>query len=370
MTIFTDDFALVITLVVLYLFLSLFLFLICFVLIHRYLLNRRTEKIEASSDRLLPHIYAYADGTLSRKAFADLLSSRYDVSASFRIIREMIDNLEGEQKRRLKSLLDIPAYKKFFLTSLRSRTKIDIAQACIYFERKNITDRSVIERLQELQTDSYSVISYSSTLALINATDQSIRDDALILFLKRPDSSSMAISDIIFEYYQSHPDPTAAGNRLVALVANPDVPALNAAPILKLFPELGLYEQVEDLYRLFEDPLPRDSTGRLTAAFIDVLSGMSTKDIAPIVRGKQLWESPHQFVRLATVQWMTHYYRSEFDGPLQRLASDGDLEVRVAAQRALLMAGKDRLLKKGDNSSHSSEWREMVEAELEERYAG
>lgn len=370
MTILSDDFALVVALVVLYLFLSLFLFLICFVLIHRFLLNRRSEKIEASADRLLPLIYAYADRSLSRKEVADQLDSRYDVSASFNIIREMIDNLEGQQKTRLKSLLNIPAYKKYFLTSLRSQTKIDIAQACIYFERKNITDKSVIKRLKELQGDSYSVISYSSTLALINATDQDIRDEALLSFLKRADSSSMAISDIIFEYFQSHPNPTLAGQLLVERISDPEISAENAVPILRLFSELGLYEQVEALYRLFEKPSARDTTGRLTAAMIEVLSQMSTKDIAPVVIEKQLWRSPHQRVRLVTANWMMNHYRPQFDEPLLQLASDDDLEVRVVAQRALLLTGNGHQLQKGLEHPHVSEWKEITEAELEEYYAG
>ena len=338
MTFFSDDFALIATLVVLYLFLSLFLFLICFVLIHRYLLNRRGEKIEASTERLLPLVYAYADRSISRREFADQLHSRYDVSASFRIIREMIDNLKGEQKTRLKSLLDIPAYKKYFLTSLRSHTKIDIAQACIYFERKNITDRSVIKRLKELQGDSYSVISYSSTLALINATNQTIRNDAVLSFLKRSDSSSMAISDIIFEYVQSHPDPTEAGNLIAAQIEDREIPAENAVSILRLFPELGFYRQVDRLYRLFEEALAHDTKGRLTAALIDVLGEISTRDIAPVIIEKQLWKSPHQCVRLSVAEWIRYHYRPTFDKPLLELASDGDLEVRLAAAPVLAAA--------------------------------
>lgn len=363
MSIMSDGFAVQFMLVVLYLFLSLFVYLIGFVLVHRYLLNRWEAKLEKSQERLMPHLYTYIDGGMKRKEFADLLNSRFDISASFRNIRLMIDNLEGKQKTRLKSLLDIPDFKKYFLKNLRSARTIDIAQACIYFEKKNITDKSVIQRLAELQAHSYSVIGYSSTLALINTTDQQIRDDALDTFLHRGDNSSMAVSDIIFEYYNTHPDSEKAGNVLFSKISDTSVPANNAVPIVHLLPEFGLYDLADDLFELFKYPLSHDKTGRLTAAFIEVLAEFSTQEIAPLIEEKKLWVSAHQCVRLATAKWMQRNYRPEFDNQLTILASDRDLEVRVAAQKALLHSAEESRFERVLNPSHLKEWNEIKRAE-------
>lgn len=363
MNVLFDDYAVRFLVVVLYLFLSLFVYLIGFVLVHRYLLNRWEGKLEQSQERLLPYLYAYIDGGLKRKEFADLLDSRFDISASFRNIRLMIDNLEGKQKTRLKSLLDIPDFKKFYLKNLRSRKTIDIAQACIYFEKKNITDKSVIRRLMELQTHSYSVIGYSSTLALINTTDQQIRDDALDIFLHRRNNSSMAVSDIIFEYYNTHPDKEKAGSVLFSKISDPLVPADSAVPIVQLLPEFGLYDLANDLFELFKAPFVQDKTGRLTAAIIEVLDEFSTEDITPLIQEKRLWSSRYQRVRLATAAWMQRNYRPVFDDQLIILASDRDLEVRVAAQKALLQTADVRRFERVLNPSHLKEWNEIKRAE-------
>lgn len=361
-----DDFAVRFMLVVLYLFLCLFIYLIGFVLVHRYLLNRWEAMVDRAQDKILPYLYTYIDGGINRKEFADLLNSRFDIVASFRNIQMMIDNLDGEEKTRLKSLLDIPDFKKFYMRSLHSSKKIDIAQACIYFEKKNITDKSVIRRLKELQLHSYSVISYSSTLALINTTDQCIRDDALDVFLRCGNNSSMAVSDIIFEYYDSHPDKVAAGQVLFSIISDTSVPAHNVVPIVHLLPEFGLYELAGDLYDLFQHPVRHDKSGRLTAAFVEVLSEFSTEDITPLIEEKKLWASPHQCVRLATAVWMKENYRPKFDDQLMLLASDRDLEVRVAAQKALMHSKEESRFKRVLNPSHLKEWNEIKRTETAE----
>lgn len=361
---FLDEVAIRFILVVLYLFLSLFLYLICFVLIHRFLLNRWEAKIEQSQERMMPYLYSYIDGEMKRKDFANLLNNRFDITASFRDIRLMIDNLEGVQKKRLKSLLDIPAFKKFFIKSLRSTKKIDVAQACIYFERKNITDKSVISRLKQLQHDSYSVISYSSTLALINTTDQQIRDEALNIFLQRENNSTMTVSDVIFEYYNSHPDKEMAGNNLFGKIYDPSIPSDNSVPIVYLLPEFGLYDLANQLFELFKSPVPHDSTGRLTASIIEVLSEFSTHGISPLLKEKKLWASPYQCVRLAVAKWMRENYRAEFDDQLLLLASDRDLEVRVAAQKALLHSKEESRFERVLNPTHLKEWNDIKQTEM------
>lgn len=354
-----DDFAVRFIWSALIILVGLFLLLTVYIIVKRFLLNRWQAKRDEAEKRILPRLYKYIDGEASELEIGGELSDRFDIVAAFSNINDMIDNLEGDEKARLKELLDLQQFKQFYLKKLHSNKPVQIAKACMYFEKKNITDTAVIRRLQQLQHHSYSVIGYSSTLALINTSNQRLRDNALKAFLMRTNNSSLSVSDIIFKYYSYHTDKERAANTLFSQISDENIPAKSVAPIISMLPELGLFGLADTLFEHFQKPLKHDDSGIVTAAIIRDFNEFSFIDILPVLKEKQTWESSYQNVRLATAYWMRKNYRAEFDEMLIKLANDTDLEVRIAAQAALLQSDRAENMVSFLKSAFVVEWNDI-----------
>ncbi len=360
MSTYFDSIAIDFIRITLYVLLSLFFMLIIFVLVRRVLLRKWSRIMEKSEEKILPNLFIYLDGEITKQQFSDSLKNRYEIIAAFRNITEMIDNFDGDQKKKLRGLLNLPQFNRYYIRSLRSDKTLKLAQACMYFEKKHITERTVINRLMELQYHEYPVIKYASTLALINTSDQKIRDAALNVFLYSKGLASMAINDIIYKYCSSHENSSRAAIVLFRYITDPDVPVSNAASVVKMFPELGYYQLADDLVEYFRFPYQHDDKGLLTASLIDTLSGMSGTDIISLVSDDKTWNSDHIIVRLATAKWIQKFYTEELDPILLKLAEDDDLEVRIIAQLALTQSPNASRIDQLLNAKYHSEWIEIL----------
>lgn len=346
--------------ITLYVLLALFFGLIIFVLVRRVLLKKWSEMMESSEEKILPNLYLYLDGEITKQQFSNNLNNRYEVIAAFRNITDMIDNFDGKQKKKLRSLLNLPQFNRYYTQSIRSDNTLKLAQACMYFEKKHITERTVINRLRELQYHEYPVIKYASTLALINTSDQDIRDAAFNVFIHNDGLASMAINDIIYKYCNSHDKSNRAADMLFRYITDPEVPVSNTATIVKMLPELGFYQIADDLVEFYRFPYQHDDEGMLTSALIDTLSDFSGANIIDLVNEDKTWNSDHTNVRLSTAKWIQKFYSEDLDPILLKLAEDGDLEVRIVAQLALTQSPHASEIKKLLNVNVQSEWLEIL----------
>lgn len=346
--------------ITLYVLISLFFILIAFVLVRRVLLKKWAIIMEESEAKILPTLYWYLDGEMSKLDFSNSLNNRYEVIAAFRNITEMIDNFDGEQKKKLRSLLNLPHFNRYFTESLRNGTPLKLAQACMYFEKKHTTERTVINRLCELQYHEYPVIKYASTLALINTSEQEIRDEALDVFIHSEGLASMAINDIIYKYCNFHENSRRASDVLFRHITDVDVPVRNAASIIKMMPDLGFYQLSDDLVEFFQFPYQHDVEGVLTSALIDTLADLSGRNILSLVPENKTWNSEHSNVRLSTAKWIQKFYSEELDPILLKLAEDDDLEVRIIAQLALSQSSNSAKMHNFLNTRYHQEWNEIL----------
>lgn len=345
--------------IILYVLLTLFFGLIIFVLVRRVLLKKWSAMMEISEEKILPNLFLYLDGELTKQQFSDNLNNRYEVIASFRNITEMIDNFDGKQKNKLRSLLNLPLFNRYYTQAIRSDNTLKLAQACMYFEKKHMTERTVLSRMRELQYHEYPVIKYASTLALINTSDQEIRDAALNVFLHNEGLASMAINDIIYKYCNFHENSNRAADVLFRYITDSDVPVSNAAAVAKMLPELGFYQIADDLVEFFRFPYQHDHKGMLTSALIDTLSDFSGTNIIDLVHKDKTWDSNHANVRLSTAKWIQKFYSEDLDPILLKLAEDDELDVRIVAQLALTQSPHASDIVKQLNAKVHSEWMEI-----------
>lgn len=332
----SDTFAIQFTGAVLIFLVLMFVVLIIYTYFHRWLINYRKTKKSESEEYILPLIYRYLDGELSDSDFDDALRNRYDIMVAFNNIDDMIDSLKGKEREKLKKLLDLSPFRTHFLKKLKSNAVMDLAEACMYSEKKTETDPEVIKRLYELQNHNRPVIIYAATLALINSSKQKIRDYALTSFLQSPRNASMAINDIIYKYCELHPEIDEAAALLMEQVSSSKIPVKNAAATIRMFRKLNFYQLTEPLFDLFCSSLPHDESGQLRATLLNVLNQLPAPEVKKELFHQRLWESSYQIVRLETARWIYQHYTPDLDDMLLALCGDDDLEVRIVAQKSLL----------------------------------
>lgn len=345
--------------IALFVLISLFLTLIVIVLIRRVLLKKWAEKMQKAEEKILPILYEYLDSDITLDEFAKHLSNRFEVISAFKNTNTLIDNFDGEQKAKLKNLLNLDQFNNYFNKGLRSKSTIKIAQACMYYEKKDQTEDSVIHRLKILQFHNYPVIKYGSTLALINTDDQDIRDEALKVFIYTDNIASMAVNDVIHKYCNLHENPNQAANMLFRYTSDVATPISNAEFIVRMIPVLGYYQLADDLVTFFKFPYQNDIKGQLTSALIDTLSEFSDANLLELVPHTKTWRSEHIPVRLSTAQWIQKFYSSDLDPILVVLANDHDLDVRINAQMALLKSHDKVSLHKNIDEKYQQEWIEI-----------
>ncbi|MBN2731741.1 MAG: HEAT repeat domain-containing protein [Balneolaceae bacterium] len=357
----SDTFATQFTGVVLIILVLLFTMLIIYTYSHRWLLNYRKKKKDDAEEYILPLIYRYLDGEINASDFSDALRNHYDIVVAFNNIDEMIDSLKGEERERLKKLLDLSLFRTHFLKKLQSKAVMDLAKACMYSEKKIETDPEIIKKLYNLQHHDHPVIVYAATLALINTSEQEIRDYALISFLQSPQNASMAINDIIYKYCELHPSKDGAAKLLMEQVSSSQIPVKNAVATIRMFRNLNFYQLTEPLFELFCSPLPHDELGQLRATLLSVLNQLPARGIKTELFRQRLWESDYQVVRLETARWIYQHYTPDLNDMLVELCGDDDLEVRIAAQKTLLEHAD--ISDPGDHipAAFRQEWQEIKE---------
>lgn len=355
----SDTFVIQFSGIILLVLLLLFTVLIIYTYFHRWILNIRKKKKSDAQEYILPLIYRYLDGDISESDFSDALRDHYDIVVAFNNIDDMIDSLKGEEREKLKKLLDLSAFRKHFLKKFKSNSVMDLAEACMYSEKKLETDPKIIKELYGLQHHDRPVIVYAATLALINSSKQEIRDQALISFLQCPQNASMAINDIIYKYCELHPEKDQAGAFLMEQVSTSEIPIKNAMAVVHMFRDLNFYQLTDPLFKLFSSPLPRDEHGHLRATLLNVLNQLPAPEVTEELFRQRLWESDYQMVRLETARWIYQHYTPELKDMLLELCGDNDLEVRIVAQKALLQYSDIQEPETHIPEKYQQEWKEI-----------
>ena len=366
---FIEQHAITVITILLLVFAGLFLLLFLYTTINRYVYSLQIEKEKQTEEWLEPLLFLYLDGQVSFKEFSTRLHSYHELTVAYRIINIMIDNISGPESEKLQKLLELNKFKTYFYKKLRSHKPMKMAQACMYFSQKSRIDPKSIKRLTALQSHSYNVIAYASTLALINSNNHHTRDEALQRYLHRSHNASMAVNDIIFKYYSKYSDKFEASEKLMFYIMDSKIPEKTNAAVIAMFPGFGFYQYTDDLSALLQRVIPADQTGILTSTLLKVLFELSHEHIILGIESFTLWRSPFTSVRLQVAQILSEEKNPRFKDILLRLGHDPDLEVRIVSQQALLNMEQINLDDLQFTHEVRGEWEEMKRSRGEYVYS-
>lgn len=354
-----DTIALTLMSTILIVLVTLFIALVLYTSLHRVKLNREKKRYEKAEEEVQPLIHGYLEENLTENEFSNNLITAQHVVTAFRTLNLLIDNMRGEEQARLRQLLGIQKFHRYFSSRLNSNHPTDVAQACRYFAQKNIANVSILVELKRLQEHPYNVLNYSATLALINSPDEKVRDEAFNAFLERKENASMAVNDIVFKYCGKHENSNTAAAILGVAIQNPNVPVNTASSLIKIIPELGYFQLRDVLLESLDEGHANDDQGTYRATLIEVLNELNDPGTKKYIMANNLWESPYTLVRLAVARWALNQYEPELDGLLEMLSQDQDLEVRINAQKALYKSEKAERIARGFPEDLNTEWEEI-----------
>lgn len=333
---FTDELAVQFVTAAFVILIVLFVILVGYSVIQRFLSARAAEALETAETYIQKHLYLYLDSDITIKDFADAIRDKYDIVAAYRLINPMIDNLKGEERNRLKNLLELPKFKRYYKNKLKSKKPLDLAHACSFFAQKHLDDKKVEVQLFKLQLNEYSVLAYSATLALLSSSDQIVRNKAVEVFLNRKLNSSMAINDVVYKFYNSHKSQMECGDFLMRLASTSYIPLSTGAAVVRTFPEFGFFDQMEHIFELLKNPSRYDYIGIWTSSLIDVLDEFSHPKMKEFISTSTHSSSIFQRVRLSCAKWFVRHYEPNYREQVLALANDTDLEIRFIAQQLLI----------------------------------
>lgn len=170
----------------------------------------------------------------------------------------------------------------------------------------------------------------------------------------------MAINDIIFKYHSHQIDSARCAQVLLEAVKDVSIPDKNRAAVISMLPSLGFYHCSDDLMELLRSEVSQDRTGILTSALINVLKEFFYEGLEKEIVRQELWKSGFQQVRLEVVHFFSRLHDESYLSTLMDLAHDPDIEVRIAALKALMKIQKKvRIPDENFQADILPEWQEM-----------
>ncbi|WP_116033551.1 HEAT repeat domain-containing protein [Rhodohalobacter sp. SW132] len=263
----------------------------------------------------------------AEKLLARVKKRTRDLVYFLELIEELSDIMKGEENEKLVWLIKRPLFHSFYSRKIFSRSGKNQLLSCLYFEKCGVDDERVTGRLNTLSQSGNVKLAYAATKALQSSGDISVRESALIRFLKRNDASSLMFGELIHIFYRDGEKLHAITSMsLKEMLARNDLPPDRKRIIVIYFAEQNFYEYSEFLYEYFKKLTLSKTTKPLIIALIKALGELeileSSSDLMKYARNRD----PE--VRLASIKALNHMGETEHLQFIQKRIIDMEFEIR------------------------------------------
>jgi len=301
--------------------------------------SRFEKRVEELKEKIYPLILEYMEGDLTEKEIQEQLSEKgQEYSVFENIIFEMLENLEGEDARKLQKLLYLPPLFDYHIEQLRSGSDFKRIQACNYLSYVRLINYRIIEQLMEFLYSPNQLLAFSAASALMASKEISIRAEALKAVAKRPRISNMALLEMFYKFHFEQEDQLEEeGAELIKIVNDPNIPVENLDLIIVGISEVGYHQLAGPFLEKLRSENERWNQPDVVAALIRALGNYFNLEAAPIVR--QYIYHDYAQVRLATAETLGKFGGEEDMKALYNMLYDDDFQVKLTAAEALLDNG-------------------------------
>lgn len=120
-----------------------------------------------------------------------------DYSFFLKLLDDLTDILDGEQRTHLNNLINHPVFCSFYREKLFHGSKSHKIFACIYFQKSGNIDDRILAKLITISKSDNLKLAYSATKGLQSAKDYAVRTSSLLRFFKRKDITELMIAELL-----------------------------------------------------------------------------------------------------------------------------------------------------------------------------
>jgi len=246
----------------------------------RWMLNRREKLKTEVRSKLSDLIIRYVSGDLEYNRLQAHLSSKIDYSILSELSNELEKTLEGEEKKRIIRLLNLPPIRNFFIDNFDSGDVLDKAKASLYFSRQNKIKSSLVPKLLTLTSSKYPMLAYASAMAIMVHGNAEQVKEAIHNVLENREVSDQALNDI-FNRLQARSGSVYVEEPklLIELISDGRYSASRTSQMIRTLGELNFYESAGFLLDMFKNLDPDNYNPKLATSFIDVLAHFGMNEI-------------------------------------------------------------------------------------------
>ena len=239
--------SIILILVTIYLFISS--------LIVRFAHNRRERYHQNKRKECLPIIleYVFESDTPDLSKIEKSIRSEKDFNSVLSLIFELLEDVEGNEINRLRSILGIKKIREYHLRLLKKGNRDGKIQACIYYSK--LSDQSYSEKnlLKKLLKNSSLLVAHSAATALMADNDPRIRFLALEAISKRSRVSKLAILELLYLFHNTEIDQMdAEAHLLIGLILNQEIPDDHVGIIVKGITDIGYVTMSDNLFLILQ----------------------------------------------------------------------------------------------------------------------
>lgn len=316
--------------------------------------RRYEKKVEAYSEHIYPLILQYLEGEMSKEAVQDRMSGKgLEYSVFENIIFDMLENLEGNEVRKLQKLLYLQPIFDYHLEQLRSNNTINRIKACNYFSYVRLINYRILNQLMGMLFSPNPMLAFSAASALMASKECSIRAEALRAIARRPHISGMALLEIFYKFHFEQDDQLdEEGAELLKLIDDVNIPPDNLAMMINGISEIGYHQLAGPFLEKLKSDHDRWNRPNVLGALIRALGTYFNLEAAPVVR--QYIYHDHTQVRKAAAETLGIFGQKEDLKALYNMLYDDNFQVKLTAAEALLQNGEqgEQLLKRSFRYAH------------------
>jgi hypothetical protein len=267
------------------------------------------------------------------------LQNRRDLEVIEDLSIEIMFNISGMEKLRLRRLLLIdPLYNHRF-RQLGSRRVENLIQACLYFTNVINQCPAVLDKIFPLLAHKSILVLHTAASAIFSFENVQVRGRALRNVCYRTGISEMALLELVYKFHNKEQDQMDQEvDELINIISDSSIPELNRGIIIKSVADIGYATMADYLYDLV--PNVDDSRDRIISESLIHAMGRFEYSGSAELLAKKFTASEYINIRENLADTLGKLGNSASIPALVKLTSDEDFGVRVRAVYALAAMGE------------------------------
>lgn len=297
-------------------------------------------------------IFGYLAEEIMLEEVGEFLKENLSLRSTFvELLRELSDNLDGDERERIEYIFHLPYIYEYYLKKLDSEKLRDVAEAMKFFQTLNSLTSEAKEKIYSLIKEKNYRIAYGAASSLGSTDDIVLKVKALKLICQRKDISKVSILELLFILAPEVDDLVTGAVFIEELIKDEEIHIDKRAVLIRGIGELNQVEYAPFLFGYLTEILEDESENiQLKGVLVEALGKFYFTEIRHVL--KKLIKHKDKSLKIYSAKALGALGDKESIFMLKELLNDPAREVRVEAMKQVVSIGPKALehLKNGRNN--------------------